>query len=178
MGITELAELLRAGLDEDERIAREACGSTVVGEPGNWRQAPGGDEWVAEANEYGDEELLVALRPGLPRPSDVMSGYWGAVVSKQADEREPGVRGPMDAFRHAARHDPARVLADVAARRQLLDQALAWEHYEVEDAWYCCPASAAYRKVVQKPPYTCDCGRDERVHAVLQTLAAPYRETP
>lgn len=168
--ITELAGLIRQGLAEDERIAREACGSTVVGEPGNWRQAPGGDEWVAEENEYGDEELLVALRPGLPRPPDVMGGYWGAIVCTQADERERGVRGPMDAFRHAARHDPATVLRDVAAKRRLLDQALAWEHH------------AGDRNPMGEPCEAtrggpCDCGRDERVHAVLQGLAAPYQET-
>lgn len=117
--MTNLVEFLRARLDEDEQIARAASGSTVIGEPGNWRPSPRGDEWEAYAGEI-EEELLVALRPGLPRPPDVMSGYWGAWVSNDPTH-DPAAGSAMPALTHAGRHDPARILADVAAKRELVD---------------------------------------------------------
>ncbi|MEV8124801.1 DUF6221 family protein [Streptomyces sp. NPDC085944] len=113
----DLVHWLRAQLDDDERIARAASGATVVGEPGAWEAAPLGDEWEVSSGE--DEELLVALRPGLPRPPDVMSGLWGAVVSHRQDEADPDADSPTHAFEHAARHDPARVLREINAKRQL-----------------------------------------------------------
>jgi hypothetical protein len=164
-----LTKIVQAGLMQDEYDAREACGGTVVGERGNWRQAPAGDEWEAYESPDGDEELLVALRPGLPRPPDVMGGCWGAVVSAPADEREPGVRSPMPAFRHMARHDPARILAEVASKRALLAEVIGWTHnaVTVDRKRYCCASEAGD---------PCDCGRDARVTAVLRHLAQPYTE--
>lgn len=76
---------------------------------------------------------------------------------------------------HVARHDPARVLAEVASKRALLNLALGWEHHEVDDPWYCCPASPHVAKM--EIAGSCNCGRDERVLAVLQHLAQPYQET-
>jgi hypothetical protein len=169
--IDDLAGLIRQGLAEDERIAREACGSTVVGERGNWRQAPGGDEWqVKQVDDF--IMLLVALRPGL-KPSKETEGYWGQVTAWQDDG--DGVRGPLEEFTHAARHDPHRVLAEVASKRALLDEALAWTHYEVDDPWYCCPALPALAG--RDLAGDCNCGTNERVRAVLTHLAAPYQET-
>lgn len=107
-------------LDKDEHIARDASGGTVVGEPGHWKASPSGDEWEASRSDYGDEELLVALRPGLPRPPDVMGGYWGAVFSHRPDDAEPNVDSPMPAFKHAAQHDPAQVLREIEADRALI----------------------------------------------------------
>lgn len=117
----DLVQWLRAQLDLDERIARAASGATVVGAPGAWQAAPLGDEWEASSGE--DEELLVAVRPGLPRPPDVMSGLWGAVFSHRQDEADPEADSPRRAFEHAARHDPARVLREVDAKRQVLKMA-------------------------------------------------------
>lgn len=182
--IDDLAAIVRAGLTQDEHYAREACGGTVVGEPGNWRQAPGGDEWEAGESPDGDIELLVALRPGLPRPPESMSGYWGAVVSWRDDDHfdEPGVRGPLDAFRHAARWDPRRVLTEVASKRALLDTLLAEKHHVCIDQYYTCRAATVERDGgvygEGDQPGPCDCGRDERVHRYLQLLAQPYQEQP
>lgn len=114
----DLVQWLRAQLDDDERIARAASGATVVGEPGAWEAAPLGDEWEVSSGE--DEELLVALRPGLPRPPDVMSGLWGVIVSHRQDEADPEADSPMHAFEHAARHDPAQVLRDIHAKGEVL----------------------------------------------------------
>lgn len=115
---TDLVRFLRERLADDERIARAASGGTVVGAPGDWRPSPAGDEWEAYRSEDGDEELLVALRPGLPRPVDLTGGLWGAVVSSVPDHEDAW--SPMPQFEHAARHDPARVLAEVAAKREVV----------------------------------------------------------
>ncbi|MCZ1011978.1 DUF6221 family protein [Streptomyces lydicus] len=112
-----IADFNDARLDEDEMVARAASGATVVGEPGAWQPSPTGDEWEAHISDHDDEELLVALRPGLPRPPEVMGGRWGAVVASTPDPADPDADSPMPAFVHAARHDPARVLAEVGAKR-------------------------------------------------------------
>lgn len=117
----DLVAFLRARLDEDEQTARAASGGTMIGEPGNWQPSPTGDEWEACQSD-GDEELLVALRPGLPRPPDVMTGLWGAVFSAEPDDSDPEAWAPMPRFKHAARHDPARVLLEVEAKRLRLDE--------------------------------------------------------
>lgn len=116
----DLVAWLAACVDEDEAAAKAASGGTVVGEPRNWRAAPGGDEWEVSESDAGDVELLVALRPGQPRPADVMGGYWGAVVSWHPDYSHRGESSPLPCFQHAALHDPARVLREAEADRQLL----------------------------------------------------------
>lgn len=179
---------LRAWLAEDAAIAREASGFTVVGTPGNWTPAPGGDEWEARESEDGDQEVLVALRPGLPRPPDVMGGYWGQVVagSERYDDDDPSA---MPYFRHIARHDPAAVLADIAGKIALLDHVAAWPHEYVDgDTWFSCsqainphdedeePGSGcADEKRAGKP---CDCHLDDRRIAVLRCVAAGYVDRP
>jgi hypothetical protein len=124
----ELVAYLRARIAEAEAVARAASGATVVGEPGSWHPAPNGDEWEAQCSADGDEELLVALRPGLPRPPDVMGGMWGAIASN-ADYRwrQPDAGSAMPQLEHAARWDPARVLAECEAKRALIDIILGYE---------------------------------------------------
>lgn len=123
----ELVDFLRARLDEDEALAREASGSTVVGEPGNWSPSPAGDEWEVSRDDGYADELLVALRPNLPRPPEVLGGYWGVVVGYRWESEDPGCGAPLAEFRHAARHDPARVLAEVEAKRGSIEQCRAAE---------------------------------------------------
>ncbi|WP_331732976.1 DUF6221 family protein (plasmid) [Streptomyces sp. NBC_00015] len=115
--LLDVADFNDARLDEDENVARAVSGATVIGEPGAWQSSPTGDEWEAHSSDHHDEELLVALRPGLPRPPEVMSGQWGAVVAATPDPADPDADSPMPALVHAARHDPARVLAEVQAKR-------------------------------------------------------------
>lgn len=118
-----IREFYAARLEEDQQAALAASGHTVVGSPGRWQPSPAGDEWEARiAPPYDDEELLVALRPGLPRPPEFTGGYWGALVSLSPEDRDHDETSRMDVFRHAARHDPARVLAQVAAGQRLLDR--------------------------------------------------------
>lgn len=66
---------------------------------------------------------------------------------------------------HIVRHSPARVLAEVAAKRQLLDLTLSTNAAH----WVGCEHL--------NPNGPCTCGRDARVLHVLQLLAQPYQET-
>jgi hypothetical protein len=99
-GMTELVEWLRACLDEDERVARAAM-------PGPWTTP--GDDTVGEWMIYGAEWAVASAH---------VSEYHGDF---------PKLRGGPtgdDANRnaeHIARHNPARVLAEVDAKRRLLD---------------------------------------------------------
>ncbi len=120
----DLAKFLTDRLDEDEAAAREASGGTVVGEAGNWQATRDGDEWEVNAKDP-DLELLVALRPGLPRPAEVLGGYWGSVISWQEDCADSDAWRPEPQLRHIARFDPARVLREVDAKRAILAEALA-----------------------------------------------------
>ncbi|WP_042400052.1 DUF6221 family protein [Streptacidiphilus carbonis] len=168
--IAELADAIRKQLDKDESLAREASGDTVVGTPGHWTPAPDGDEWVA-SDYQGDVELLVALRPGLPRPPQVTSGYWGVVCEDGSDHSDAEGWGLRAQFRHAARQDPATTLARVGRLRTLVTRMLAEPHGLVDDGagGYDCPrrgTSAA-----------CQCGRDERVRAYLALLLPETTET-
>jgi Family of unknown function (DUF6221) len=115
--IQEMVTFLHDRFAEEEADALAASGGTVIGREGDWRPSPAGDEWEALPGA-GAEELLVALRPGLPRPPDVFGGLWGALVTKQFDDED----GPtwMPLFRHMARHDPAAALAGVRMKRELL----------------------------------------------------------
>jgi Family of unknown function (DUF6221) len=121
----------------------------------------------------GDEAVA---RQAMAHP-DGATGRW--VYSSLDVKDTSGTRlmrhdGQMGAAKHAARHDPASALRDIASKRALLDEALGWEHYEVDDPWYCCPALPALAGRDIAGP--CDCGRDARVHAVLTHLAQPYQE--
>lgn len=155
-----LVEFLRDRLDEDEQIAQSASGGTVIGSQGAWSPSPAGDEWEACRSEEGDEELLVALRLRLPRPPDVMSGYWGAVFSARDDDTDPDAWSPMPRFEHAARHDPARVLADVEAKRRIIELHEPGVHEYVDDGEVCMACGYNAR-------YPCN---------TLRLLTLPFRE--
>jgi hypothetical protein len=87
----DLVAFLRARLDEDEAAAREAT-------PGPWTvNGPIGDDAI-----YADDQGVCV----------VGGGRWGgeaSVFDRDGDKR------------HIARHDPARVLAEVDAKRRILD---------------------------------------------------------
>lgn len=70
---------------------------------------------------------------------------------------------------HIARNDPARVLARVARDRRMLELLLAEEHRSLPGMLGCAKARFA--------PSACDCGRDERVAALLAVLAESYAVT-
>lgn len=99
----DLVQFLRARLDEDERIARRACEYAEA----EWRL----DEEFGETVLWWPPELRVAEKErehGLP----VVSDQWrGQTIESDGTRIAP----------HIARHDPARVLRDVEAKRGILD---------------------------------------------------------
>ncbi len=160
---TEITAFIEAQYAADEAAALTASGGTVIGGIGHWTPSPGGDEWEAYESAAGDEELLVALRPGLPRPPDVMGGMWGAVVSRNADGDG---WSPMPAFEHMARWDPARVLAEIEAKRAILR-----EHASSEGDNPVCGRCAFHRAAARCRPVPFPC-------LTVRLLAAPYAGRP
>lgn len=117
----ELVRWLREQLDEDEQIAQEAT-------PGPWWHNPG-KQWLGpEAFEKYDlrqGEEFVGY--GGPHP------FTGAVCSTGPASNMQGMKDA--AF--IAEHDPARVLREIDAKRQILRQA--FEHAATIDGeWGCC----------------------------------------
>lgn len=90
---SDLVEFLRARLDEDEQVARAAT-------PGPWTQDEEVDGWRAG------------------RQTVVRADRFRVVTVDQTRQHHPAGE---ENVAHIARHDPARVLADVAAKRALLD---------------------------------------------------------
>ncbi len=127
-----------------------------------------------------DEEAARALarpRRGEPVPR------WVATPGGAGIDDTEGVPRVKFAWarerKHILRHDPHRVLADVAARRTLLDEALGWKHRVTEDRHYVCLVATVEHdggaSSDRDDSSTCDCGRDVHVRAVLTALAAPYQ---
>ncbi|WP_433078897.1 DUF6221 family protein [Dactylosporangium sp. CA-052675] len=102
--MTDLLAFLAARLDEDERVARAAAGG------GRWSY-PGSDS-VAGWALYDEAWVIANLKTYEHETYDYAA-------------RMPAMRDPryVDADangRHIARHDPARVLREVEAKRALL----------------------------------------------------------
>lgn len=100
--VDELVAFLRARLDEDEQVARRACEYAEA----EWRL----DEEFGETVLWWPPEPHVAeneRRHGLP----VVSDQWrGQTIASGGERIAP----------HVARHDPARILAEVEAKRGML----------------------------------------------------------
>ncbi|MGQ4353184.1 DUF6221 family protein [Streptomyces drozdowiczii] len=98
---------------------------------------------------------------------------------------------------HMIRHDPARVLREVVAKRLMLNEALSSRHLVTGDHYMDCPlvteadgvdtATADriralnddYRKESGQDPKCAErCGRDVRVHRTLELLALPFVDHP
>jgi hypothetical protein len=106
-----LVEFLHARLDEDERVAHDA----LLGYPASMHASAG--------------------QPALPLPTPTTPGAeWRAEY--QNVRRTDGFRIVAEATQasaqvadHIARHDPARVLAEVTAKRQLIKQIESYESW-------------------------------------------------
>lgn len=103
----DLIAFLRAQLDQDERMAREApgpewrAGVERDGEPGHWR---------------GVKADLVLLLPDVPIPMDHDVGAEVLRAEFVNDGKSAGRR----AVDHAVRWNPERVLAEVETKRRVL----------------------------------------------------------
>jgi hypothetical protein len=96
--MTEIADFLTARLAEDEAAAR-----TVP--PGPW--------WVDDDLEDANDVRLAGAEPSVGRAPTI---FFSPGAKVYGDEE-------LAPFRFAARFDPAWVLADIAAKRALIDYA-------------------------------------------------------
>lgn len=110
MPMTDVAEFIRARLVEDEVTARAAT-------DGPWRYTPD-KEW------FTDEDKMRAARAGVPQSGGeefVGAGPTDSTIGVAATGPAGSTQAMCDAD-HIARHDPARVLAQVAAMRAVVDR--------------------------------------------------------
>lgn len=127
----DLVEFLTARLDEDERIARAAA------------TLRGGGEWAAEP----DPEGVIAVT-GLP---EAWQSFVPVVVNPDDDETAV----------HIARHDPARVLVEVDAKRRIVAAFI--EASNVDE---------------RRNPSAYDYGVAAALGAAVDFLALPYADHP
>lgn len=132
-GRMDLVSFLRERLDADEQAARAADGAS-------WRVTADQDDF--------DGDVLVGFTTLRDSGGEPM-----------ADDR----RGPMasEDLTHIARHDPARVLAEVEAKRRIVD-----EHQTEGDT--CRTCTTEDREVLWD-------GETETVEWVHRSVAAPCR---
>jgi hypothetical protein len=135
--MTDMIAWLRAQLDEDERLANAATGL-------HWYSNGGWELRTAPSGEGGPN----------PRPES-WAPFW-FLIAKAGEQP----RGAWDDFRHIERHEPAFVLADIAAKRAILDA------YEEAKRYYEGPGRAA------------PAGEVHGLWTAIQHLAYAYRHRP
>ena len=164
---------LRARLDEDEAWALGASSAprraATEGEHWHWQDVGTDDDIEpnpAVQGEYMDddaESYAVALRSVELYPYRSIPGAGPHMVLGHIQEIEPAIAG------HIARHDPARVLREVEAKRQIVD-----EHW---------PELGNCPRCVKEPPERDDEGGRLFVAtahpcATLRLLALPFSDHP
>lgn len=96
----DIVEFLTAQYDEEEQLAKHAAHLA----------REGGTRWVVSTTRYVEDYAFVSICTPPPNVIEVAgSGFDGT----------GGVHGLVYA-EHIARHDPARVLAETAAKRRIL----------------------------------------------------------
>lgn len=169
-----LVAFLQARLDDDERVA------SGTGMPHDWHQGPG-----TEDPEWADDEMVLMWPPEFHTPYE-QDKHWRGLTAD-----------PAGLAAHIARHDPARTLREVEAKRGLLDGALADRHHVSADQYETCPCATAAdgldensvdalealneerrREDGAEPECWESCGRDARVRRTLELLALPYSDHP
>lgn len=96
MRTRDVADFIRARLDEDEAAARAAT-------PGAWKIRPRLEGVCIDAGRYDQ-----VIAPGVVSCGSYCYGGTSSVDISDADAE------------HIARHDPARVFADIAAKREIV----------------------------------------------------------
>jgi len=85
---------------------------------------------------------------------------------------------------HIALNDPSYVLADITAKRAIVERLVSTKHAVLEeDCWYTCAAATVERDGGEtcddnRNGGPCDCGRDARVEGYLALLAQPFADHP
>ena len=154
--MTDLTAFLLARIAEDEAVAR-ACAEAF---PSPW-----------DVVDRGHSATVKADAPN----------FW--VVSAIDQEQETPGRWPGEHLEHIALHDPARVLAQCAAYKAIVEAVGKWKHEVVEDCWYTCAAATEERDGGEccddnRRGTGCDCGLEFRARAILAPLASIWGDHP
>ncbi len=150
--MTDVAAWLAAQLDEDEQIALAATAGP----------------WAAEGN--GSIVGPAGPQPKLAGHVVCSVGAWNVGFPTAADAA------------HIVRHDPARVLRQVAAHRHILAEVMSWTHaYNDDDYWFSCGLAVAPGETEPGSGCgnddhvgRCTCGLVGRRMRLLAPLAAVY----
>jgi hypothetical protein len=105
----ELIERIKAAIDEDERVANAAT-------PGRW--VVGGWRGASRSNVHAPDYRPKGFSNGQHVAETIVAE--GGMGPWAADLRGSGF--PHANAEHVARHDPARVLRQVAAHRKILEE--------------------------------------------------------
>jgi hypothetical protein len=151
----DMAGFYAARLDEDEAVARAA---NVKQEDPEWWCSP-----VIAAQAMG-RHGAVTVRSR--RDSAVMA----RVESVPGDDYPDEITDGTAVAAHIARHDPARVLREVAAKREILAFIFQYEA-KIDGEWGCCHSAGAIRlgECPETPP--------EKIDA-LRVAVAVYSDHP
>ena len=141
----DLATFLRARLDEDDQVAKRSI--EYSGMHLNGGSATHLGIWNVEDRSTG---TFVVVQDQWNRTAEVVPTYGGMHTD------------------HIARHDPARVLAEIAAKRQILD-----EHFNVNEGscGTCVEGKWGYPTHGGSLPQDYPC-------PTLRLLALPYADHP
>lgn len=142
------------------------------------------DDLVAfiEARLRGDQEAAEAI--DVPDWRAASSWMRELIEPLPSQKRLYDGRFPLiteEDVEHIARHDPARVLREVAAHRRLLADIVAQQHW-LNDRYYrgCSAFAEALHPDLPDLPTgrPCSCGRDADVERRLRLLAAIWSDSP
>jgi len=153
--MTNIVEFLTARLDEDEA---GALATTPVLVTGHWKVARD-----KHADDDAPLQLIQGEYPDDPASEEYSSTEVIAYCAYWQAEAEANLR-------HIARHDPARVLAEVKAKRALIK--IAFDHAsKIDGEWGCCHSAESIKAGL------CEDERPED-QAILRTLAELYDQHP
>lgn len=142
-----------------------------------------------------DEQAAELMAKYYPPPWDVYDRGWMARVYggdpfwevarlEQTPWTAEDASTLGEIIEHVARHDPARVLREVTAKRALVESITAETHLVVDsDPYFTCNAAREERDggeswAREKWGTECGCGRDDRVEMRLKILATVYSDHP
>lgn len=181
--MTDIREWLSRQLDEDEAWARAACQAypyatdKTLPEGGvHWRWVAGQYWTTVIPDPATDTYSLVGFDIGAANlatveewPTDRPDKPMPRVYANEITEMDSSAAG------HIARHDPARVLAEVAAKRRILElhrraDAEPWWPAGAGPAAYCIGCGGSFQEEAMVPDAN-DC-------PVVRLLAAPYSGRP
>jgi DNA-binding transcriptional regulator YbjK len=154
----DLAQWLRAQIDEDERIARSATS-------GPWR------DHDTHLGQYGHTATVLS---GEGNDTDLRA--WLPSMSQESWDETRNVWA--DAA-HIAAHDPARVLREIDAKRQVLDRYVGAAQAVEELATVRQQLHARGQDVLMTElEQESAVHRRDTLHGVLHLLALPYADRP